>query len=38
MIAVDNAVVAGGQQSREDCANIAMLDSTGRSTTTSAAG
>jgi peptidase M42 family hydrolase len=29
MIAVDNAVVAPGQQSREDCANIAMLDSTG---------
>jgi peptidase M42 family hydrolase len=29
MVAVDNAVVAGGQQSREDCANIAMLDSTG---------
>ena len=29
MIAVDNAVVAPGQQSREECANIAMLDSTG---------
>jgi peptidase M42 family hydrolase len=29
MIAVDNAVVAAGQQSREECANIAMLDSTG---------
>jgi peptidase M42 family hydrolase len=29
MVAVDNAVVSGGQQSREDCANIAMLDSTG---------
>ncbi len=29
MVAVDNAVVAGGQQSREECANIAMLDSTG---------
>ena len=29
MVAVDNAVVAGGQQSREECANIALLDSTG---------
>jgi peptidase M42 family hydrolase len=29
MIAVDNAVVAPGQQSREECANIALLDSTG---------
>lgn len=29
MIAVDNAVVAPGQQSREDCVNIAMLDQTG---------
>ena len=29
MIAVDNAVVAAGQQSREECVNIAMLDSTG---------
>jgi peptidase M42 family hydrolase len=29
MIAIDNAVVAPLQQSREDCANIAMLDSTG---------
>lgn len=29
MIAVDNAVVAPGQQSREDCVNIAMLDMTG---------
>jgi peptidase M42 family hydrolase len=29
MVAVDNAVVAPGQQSREDRANIAMLDSTG---------
>ena len=29
MIAVDNAVVAAGQQSDETCANIAMLDSTG---------
>jgi peptidase M42 family hydrolase len=29
MVAVDNAVVAPGQQSREDSANIAMLDSTG---------
>jgi len=29
MVAVDNAVVAEGQQSREDCANIALLDSTG---------
>jgi peptidase M42 family hydrolase len=29
MVAVDNAVVAPGQQSREECANIAMLDSTG---------
>jgi peptidase M42 family hydrolase len=29
MVAVDNAVVATGQQSREECANIAMLDSTG---------
>ncbi|CAA9314157.1 MAG: Deblocking aminopeptidase @ Cyanophycinase 2 [uncultured Frankineae bacterium] len=29
MVAVDNAVVAPGQQSREDCVNIAMLDSTG---------
>jgi peptidase M42 family hydrolase len=29
MVAVDNAVVASGQQSREECANIAMLDSTG---------
>jgi peptidase M42 family hydrolase len=29
MIAVDNAVVAPGQQSREECVNIAMLDSTG---------
>ncbi|MGI8535145.1 MAG: osmoprotectant NAGGN system M42 family peptidase [Mycobacteriales bacterium] len=29
MIAVDNAVVAAGQQSREDRVNIAMLDSTG---------
>jgi len=29
MLAVDNAVVAPGQQSREECVNIAMLDSTG---------
>lgn len=29
MVAVDNAVVAPGQQSREDRVNIAMLDSTG---------
>jgi peptidase M42 family hydrolase len=29
MVAVDNAVVAPGQQSREECANIALLDSTG---------
>jgi peptidase M42 family hydrolase len=29
MVAVDNAVVAGGQQSREECVNIALLDSTG---------
>lgn len=29
MVAVDNAVVSGGQQSREETANIAMLDSTG---------
>jgi peptidase M42 family hydrolase len=29
MVAVDNAVVAPGQQSREECVNIAMLDSTG---------
>jgi peptidase M42 family hydrolase len=29
MVAVDNAVVAAGQQSDETCANIAMLDSTG---------
>jgi len=29
MVAVDNAVVAAGQQSREDRVNIAMLDSTG---------
>ncbi len=29
MVAIDNAVVAPGQQSREDRANIAMLDSTG---------
>jgi peptidase M42 family hydrolase len=29
MVAVDNAVVAAGQQSREECVNIAMLDSTG---------
>jgi peptidase M42 family hydrolase len=29
MVAVDNAVVAPGQQSAEECANIAMLDSTG---------
>lgn len=29
MVAVDNAVVAAGQQSREECANIALLDSTG---------
>jgi len=29
MVAVDNAVVALGQQSREECANIALLDSTG---------
>ncbi len=29
MVAVDNAVVAHGQQSREHAANIAMLDSTG---------
>ena len=29
MVAVDNAVVAPGQQSDETCANIAMLDSTG---------
>ncbi len=29
MVAIDNAVVAPLQQSREDCANIAMLDSTG---------
>ncbi len=29
MVAVDNAVVAPGQQSREDHVNIAMLDSTG---------
>ena len=29
MIAVDNAVVSGGQQSHEATANIAMLDSTG---------
>ncbi len=29
MLAIDNAVVAPGQQSREDRANIAMLDSTG---------
>jgi len=29
MVAVDNAVVAPGQQSREDAVNIAMLDSTG---------
>ncbi len=29
MVAIDNAVVAPGQQSREDRANIEMLDSTG---------
>jgi peptidase M42 family hydrolase len=29
MVAVDNAVVAPGQQSREECVNIALLDSTG---------
>jgi len=29
MVAVDNAVVAPGQMSREECANIALLDSTG---------
>ncbi len=29
MVAIDNAVVAPGQQSRERCVNIAMLDSTG---------
>ena len=29
LVAVDNAVVAEGQQSREDTVNIAMLDSTG---------
>jgi peptidase M42 family hydrolase len=29
MVAVDNAVVAMGQQSREECVNIALLDSTG---------
>lgn len=29
MVAVDNAVVAAGQQSREDRVNIALLDSTG---------
>ena len=29
MVAIDNAVVAPRQRSREDCANIAMLDSTG---------
>jgi peptidase M42 family hydrolase len=29
MVAVDNAVVAAGQQSREECVNIALLDSTG---------
>ena len=29
MVAIDNAVVAPLQQSREDCVNVAMLDSTG---------